>query len=422
MRRIVCVLAVVFFFAPIALWVGGVRAHPFENRRLAGPPKPSQRWDAFDQTTRFFVDRMPLREQAVRANTWTSVHVFDTSPDYARNAAGGNAARDALPFGEPAEPAKPAGVARTRSDEGRAVEVQPGVTVVQGKDDWLFLDGEFVRACSPFIAWKTAIARIERLTAIIRASGRRVVFAIPPDKSTIYPEYLPSSFKEKDCLGPGRAEAWRAIEGASDPGVLGLRQAMLAAKASPPEATYYPADTHWDTKGAVLGLRAVLERLGGRAQVADGDIVRGRGEHTGDLSNLRGDPQTDEAPEWRVQRPVAPAAVAKERLLGKGAELTVSTRRAGGAPLLAGRTLFVYDSFGVGMLDALGAYTRDLATVLWYDTPNRDLIEAIARSRTVILEKVERDINFYASDQGVITPAFLRTLAARLDHRPVPGS
>jgi alginate O-acetyltransferase complex protein AlgJ len=408
MRRLVAVLALVFFFVPVGLRVVGVHSHPFENRRLAGPPKLSQGWDAFGQGTRFFVDRMPLREQAVRANTWVSLNVFDTTPDY-----GAAKADRALPFGAPSGAGGPKEVARTRPGGGKATEVQPGADILKGRDGWFYLEGELARACQYFISWSKAIRRYERLVSIIRASGRRVVFAIPPDKSTIYPEYLPSSFAEKACLAKGRRLVWRTIEGTSDRDVLGLRKAMLAVKAKPPEETYYPTDSHWNTKGGVLALRAILQHLGGPAQVRDADIRKGRAKATGDATKLLGAPAQAQSPYWTIQRDVAPVVESAEPLPGN-ASLKLYTRAPGGAPLIPGRTVFVYDSFGQTFLDALSRYTTQLATILWFENPPEAIIEAIARARTVVLLKVERDANFFASDQGVFTPAFLAHLSARL--------
>ena len=54
--------------------------------------------------------------------------------------------------------------------------------------------------------------RWQRMAQIIRRSGRRVVVAIPPDKSTIHPEYLPETFTQSACLAPGHRAAWSAID------------------------------------------------------------------------------------------------------------------------------------------------------------------------------------------------------------------
>ena len=89
-----------------------------------------------------------------------------------------------------------------------------------------------MRACAPFIAWPKAMLRWERLAAVIRRSGRRVVLVFPPDKSAIHPEYLPASFAQRACLGPGHDAAWAAIEGATDPG-----RARAAARDARRQAT-----------------------------------------------------------------------------------------------------------------------------------------------------------------------------------------
>ena len=74
----------------------------------------------------------------------------------------------------------------------------------KGRDGWLFLEGEFDRACIRFPPWKTVMRRYVRLVHIIRASGRKVVFVVPPDKTSIYPEYVPKDgFARKDCWRAG---------------------------------------------------------------------------------------------------------------------------------------------------------------------------------------------------------------------------
>jgi hypothetical protein len=105
---------------------------------------------------------------------------------------------------------------------------------------------------------------------------------------------------------------------------------------------------------------------------------------------------------------------ATKESIGADAQLDVWRRQRGGPSLIRGRTAFIYDSFGAAMLKPLGQYTEELASVLWFETPSDALIEAIKGARTVVLEKVERDANYFASDQGQITPEFLDLLEARL--------
>ena len=374
-RHVVAVLALAFFFAPLALRAAGMTAREFENRPMATFPKLSEGWDALQQGKRFLVDRLPLREQAVRADAWISTDIFDTDPAAGRAGAKG-------PAGLPAKP--PAAAAP------EAPAAPAGDKPVAGTDGWLFLEGEFVRACAPFIAWPQAMDRWQRLAALIRRSGRRVVLVFPPDKSAIHPEYLPASFAQRACLGPGHDAAWAAIEGATDPAVLGLRRAMLAAKRPGTSGPYYRKDTHWNTMGGTIAVRELLERLDAPGvRMRDDEIVKGRQEYGGDLATLSGAPQTDTAPQWTI-------------------------RRRTGAPRLLGRTLFLHDSYGTAMQDALVSYLADPAVVEWYNSSPAALIAAIRGADTVVLQTVEREVNYRASDLGLLTPSFFAQLRRAL--------
>lgn len=409
-RVAIAVLALAFFFLPVALRVGGVTARPFENRPFVAFPKASQGWSGLDQAVRFLVERLPLREQAVRADAWASVHVFKTPADNGQSVA----RKGALPFERPAQ----AATAR-QLQQGQAIPAQgqPGSTVLVGRDGWLYLEDELARACNLFIAWPAAMRRWERLTSIIRASGRRVVLVVAPDKSTIYPEHLPGSFPERDCAPPGRRATWRAVEGARDPAVLGLRRTLSDAKHGGEGELYYPKDTHWNTAGAVLGVQAVLARLGG-PPLRPEEVVKRRKWYTGDLTNLIGASQQARAPWWIVRRPgVPPVTKSRQTWPGHGTGRLLQ-RGSGGPPELGGRTLFLSDSFGRAMRDPLSAYTRSLSIMLWYggEQPSA-IVDAIKGSDTVILETAERDLNFKASDGGFLSLRFLATVARALGVR-----
>jgi alginate O-acetyltransferase complex protein AlgJ len=377
-RTVIAVIALLFFFVPLGLRAAGVTARPFENRPLATAPKLSQGWDALDQSTRFLVDRLPLREQAVRADAWLSTNVFDTRPTAGR-ATGRDSA--GLPFTAPQPAAKPPAAA--------AAAPPPGDKAVVGKQGWLFLDGELVRTCNLFVAWPEAMKRWERMASTIRRSGRRVLVVFPPDKSTIYPEHLPGTFAQRDCLAPGKRATWRAIESATDPAIFGLRKMMLAVKRQPPDEAYYRKDTHWNTKGGTIAVGAVLDHLGGPVRMGADEIVKRRADYNGDLSTLNGTPETDRAPAWSIRR--RPSAAQRP-----------------------GRTLFVYDSYGTAMQDALTPYFRSLTLLQWYNTPPAAIIAAIKAADTVVLETVEREVNYRASDLGLLTQAFFGQLQRAL--------
>lgn len=378
MRVVVAVVAAVFFAVPIGLRAVGVTATQFENKRFAERPRLSEGWGVFDQATRFFTDRMPLRQQAVEANTWISRNVFGRTPHY------GVAEAQPLPFGSK----PPTGGAR-KPPGAPAPPSQPAPTsanqVTAGRDGWLYLTGELDRACQRFIAYPTAARRWARLVRMVHASGRRVVLIVPPDKSTIYPEHLPGSYADKACLPKGRAEAWRSIEHTGQPGVIGLRRPLLAASRSTSKLLYWPKDTHWNQLGAIWLVREALPALHSGVKFENDAVHVTTTTNVGDLSRLLGAPAKDVGPAIRLER-------------------------RPGAPTIPGRTLIVYDSFGVAALDLLRPYFSELREIEWFDNTPRSIAREIAAADTVILESVEREFDFRASDQGYLANGFFHLL------------
>ena len=120
--HLITALALLFFLGPLGLRAVGVTARPFENRPMAPPPSLHAGWDVFDQTTRFFTDRMPLREQAVRAQTWAARNVLVVPPAWRRDLLADQANSAALPQDKQLEP--------ERLVEGRAAGTLLGSTAV----------------------------------------------------------------------------------------------------------------------------------------------------------------------------------------------------------------------------------------------------------------------------------------------------
>ena len=382
MRTVFAVLALVFFATPVALRAVGVHANAFENRRLAKAPSLSQGWDVFDQTTRFLTDRMPLREQAVRANTYISQHVFNTTP---RSARGGGATADsgALPFvGATKDP----GAATPKKAKGAL----QGNNVVTGKGGWLYISDEFTTACSPQAAFEQALARWSRLISIVRKSGRRAVLLVPPDKGGIYPEHLKLDRAQAECAREGKRRFWALLRGRGRrAGVHPLYDAVVRLKHRTRGLIYIRTDSHWNEIGGTVLTRAALDLVGGGVKVAPGEIVKaGTGTFPGDLTVLLG----------RTERETVPGR---------------SIQRAPGAPKVGGRSAYLYDSYGGKIAHQLPPYFKELQRVPWQAGEN-ELIKTIIRSDTVIFETVERAFNLRTLPQGEANEHFLRALEARL--------
>ncbi len=378
-------IAVGFFAAPLALRAAGHKAVCCpENRAFAPAPKLADGWNAFDETTRFLVDRMPLRERAVRANTWISRHVFDSTPNYGPQAQLDAAHDEALPFS-----GHPAGdTAGLTTHKLLPSDLKP---VAQGTGGWLFLQGAIDHLCRPDAPISTALNRWLELVSIIRNSGRRVILYIPADKSTIYPERVKRDVPNLACSRRGSAALWRALESprARRGGIVALRAPLLAAKrASGRQLTYYPKDSHWNDIGALTLVRRVVPALDPKLRVRDAEIAdTGAKPHVADMTKLLGDPQDELAP-------------------------TRAVRRAAGAPVIGGRTLLIGDSFSYAPFPLLRPYFADLRH-LNLDAPNR-VVGALPGARNVVLEVVERQFEEDAARGSVISPHFLRLVRQRL--------
>jgi hypothetical protein len=141
--------------------------------------------------------------------------------------------------------------------------------VVIGKDGWLFLrsdgDENFIayRGLNPLSAdqldaWQNLL---ETRNAWLAAQGIPYLVVIPPDKETIYPEYLPPK------LAPVRPESRldqlvnRLRQSHSPVHFLDLRRTLLAAK--PSGLLYHKTDTHWNDSGAFVAYRQIIQAVQG---------------------------------------------------------------------------------------------------------------------------------------------------------------
>lgn len=406
-RLIIAVLAVAFFATPLVLGVVGTKVRAFENRRLEPAPKLADGWNFFDVTTRYLIDRMPLRDQAVHANTWIDEHVFNTTPVYGENGLGGVQSDQALPFsGKPAQDAAALtgatpGTATTAGavQTGKAPAVAPATAtqVVAGTHGWFFLQGVLSRACFPFVPFTAAVQEWERLIDVIRASGRRVVLIVPPDKSTIYPEYLPASDPQLACGNAGSEALWKQIEspGAKRAGIIGLRQPLLAAKRSSHVLLYYKTDSHWNSIGALTMTEAALPPFSSSIRVEPNEIAPGpNAPFTGDLLGLLGQSGSEIAPSLNIRRhPDAAKITAPTVLLG--------------------------DSYMDGAVPQLEAYFTNLTSVNWNESTLAQQAAAIIAAHDVILETVEREFDYRTSSVGFVSPGAVAAIASLIAAHPL---
>ncbi len=138
--------------------------------------------------------------------------------------------------------------------------------VIFGKKNWLFWSGEDslvqYRSFEPLEKkqLKKFTRILEERDAWCRERGIRYLFIIPPNKLTIYPEFMPEGLtrtSEESHVD----QFMEYLEKNSDVAVIHLKDTLLQAKEKYQgvHPVYYKTDTHWNHIGAFYAYRAVME-------------------------------------------------------------------------------------------------------------------------------------------------------------------
>lgn len=324
-------------------------------------PPPRFRWQkpfSFAKACEeYFNERFGRREALIRANNILSVRLFRRSP---------------LP------------------------------AVVLGREGWLFFDDEsgqrkvidYYRNVRPFseaelVHWRRVLA--ER-AAWLKRLGARYVFAVVPNKSTIYPEMLPAHIRR---AGP-RSRLDQLLDHIArhplpdGPEIIDLRPALWRAK--PAGLLYMRTDSHWNELGGYYGYREIMERLKRHFPVKPWPLEDFRVEwnvpHSGDLARILAMPEDfhEVLPRLAPLRPRTARIVEASRKVSIFKTLSATEADAGDLP----RTVMIRDSFAHELMDFVSEHCRRVVYV-WDATrtfhPDEILRE---RPQLVIEEMVER--------------------------------
>ena len=136
--------------------------------------------------------------------------------------------------------------------------------VLKGKDGWIFTNRDNVSETyrnvvklsdDDLFAWKKLVIEPGDF---LKSKNIKFIVLVAPDKSTIYPEYMPAWLKRTNQ--PAILDQLLAYTRAnSDITMLDLRPALFEAKKQ--EQIYYKADTHWNSKGAYIAYREIIGEL-----------------------------------------------------------------------------------------------------------------------------------------------------------------
>ncbi len=181
-----------------------------------------------------------------------------------------------------------------------SLKSSPSDKVVVGRRGWLFMgretksrdEREYFRRLRPFTP-----AELQRWRRVLRqrrewlqARGIAYLFLVVPNKSTVYPEFVPTRLRP---LGrPSRLDQLLAELGREgDFPVVDLRGRFQASKDGRP--LYSKTDSHWNDLGAFHAFAAILEKLaprftGLRPPALDQYALRIQDRAGGDLAQMLG--------------------------------------------------------------------------------------------------------------------------------------
>lgn len=388
-RVTAALVAFTFVFAAPLLYAAGFRPVAFENRPLATAPNHDDGWNFFAELAPWANDHLPARKHAVQANAWIDYYLLGSLPRTASGAVGaaGAGGNDASGPGSRAS------------------------AVVQGRNGYLLFRRALDAACSTHL--EANMHKIARVADVIRASGRRVVFTVGPDKASVVGDSLPELLPGPPCVGSGLVRQRRILDDFDAPGWLPLRADLQRAHDNG-DQVYWKTDTHWNSVGAALFATAIAQQLdpdvATTLELTD-TVVRRRG----DLFEMVGLPFAEQAPGVVLGTGGEVAEVGDSSRFDPDRDVYPMNKwRTGPAGTrIQGRSLLIGDSFTYYALDVLRPLFAE-GTFFWTGKsgPTSSLLDQIEAADTVVIESVQRQV---ADPGGVLeSEKFRKLLAQRL--------
>lgn len=274
---------------------------------------------------------------------------------------------------------------------------------VSGRHGYAYIGADFDTACAFGGLLEPGMKRLAALARVIARSGRRVVYTVTPNKSTVVRDGLPSPLPQGSCAQRGMNVQARILDRFRDPRYVPLRRRLIET----PHA-YWRLDSHWNTVGTSLMARSVAGGLDPEL-AARQHYRRTTRHHVGDLTEFVPGPDQEEAaallPDNGVStRPATGSPAYDPSLRHVYTDLSWVSRPA--AKTYPGRTLVMGDSFTYVGFEAMSTLFRK-GRFIWVGFVSaEELIKAIRKADTVVFTAVQR----YVTINPLGAPEFLAIL------------
>ena len=244
--------------------------------------------------------------------------------------------------------------------------------VIIGKDGWLFFrpDGDHdliaFRGLNPLSdaelsAWQDLL---EKRNAWLASKGIPLLVVVPPDKQTVYPEYLPAEYHRLIDRSRMDQLVERLRQTHSPVRFLDLRGALLAAK--PTGLLYHKTDTHWNDSGSFVGYQVIIAAVKEMLpkwnivpQTRDDFVVGPPRNEVGDLAKMMDMP--DQYPDRGFGLVRKIPFQMPSTLMDRNAA-TITDSNDASKP----RLVFYHDSFGIGLAQMLGPHFGRVVYASYY--------------------------------------------------------
>jgi hypothetical protein len=397
-QRVALLSALIFFVAPTLSWALGAKPAEIENRPLAKAPSLADGWRLFTDLPRWATDHLVFRGAAVQAVDGVSRGLFGEPAPFDHGSKDDSLVGPVAPDPSANDPRSAAGYP----------------TVIRGKNGWLYFGQDVENKCNPVRPLDETFANLRKLRDAVESSGRKFVLIVPPDKTTMVPEYLPDTYAGRDCAHRASDEFWRRLS--AEPGVVDMREALKQAAPAIRRPVYQQLDTHWTGEGGVMLARALAEAVQPGVtntwKATPTQIFSGPGDLTKMLSRP-GD--------IKIQLySLAPDGVHDNtRSADINFEHQVHLTSQQGPSMVTKKVGVLTDSFSATASRYLAAGFTDV-TLLNYSTLGTDpasAAEMLAGQQVVTMEVVER--NLAAGSPGFLNPTIIEQFRKVLADHPM---
>jgi alginate O-acetyltransferase complex protein AlgJ len=349
------IIAFCFLVSPTVALLGPVSTTPPQNREPAAAPSFADRWHVVAQLGDYLNDRLPLKDTSLRIDSYIDRKLFKEQPA----------------FGGSATP-----------------------RVLEGEEGYLFLKDDFDAACNGHGTPESVSENLRRFADIIQRSGRKVVAAVAPDKSSVLIEKLPRDHAQAECHRLHQEQIWESLNRAQIAGYVDLRNALRNEVVLNRRPLYFRQDSHWNQEGSLAAVKQLVEKFQPDIWEESAAIFNGITTYTGDLEAMRGGAKTDETPSFSVsRRQIEIVSSQYDENYSPGYRRLTEMSGPPGS-LIEGETVLMFDSFGMAAIEQIVPYFRKLNTVHLGEFLIDDWIKTIKAADNVLFLSVERGLGY----------------------------